>query len=323
MVNKKFSGIMLVLVLASLMAFSIQQAKAFGFNGYIYIKEDGSIVYTTLSGLVSSPPEELITTSDNVTYTLTTDVECGGIFVERGNITIDGQNYTLKPCPNLVNPNGINIAGVNNITIKNINIEEFNMGISLRNALNITITGNNLTNNWYGIYFLNDVPCYSNCSIAKNNVINNTIGIDFAAFVYGSIITGNNITKNTYVGMHLAYSHDNIIYYNWFIGNGENETKQVSIDGTEKNSWDNGTIGNCWSDYTGSDENGDGIGDSPYVIDALNKDSFPIMWTGQQPSEEGQPSGQPSMELIAAVVIVVVIVVVGAAVFIIRKRKKA
>jgi hypothetical protein len=36
---------------------------------------------------------------------------------------------------------------------------------------------------------------------------------------------------------------------------------------------------NYWSDYTGVDANHDGIGDTPYVIDANNtkKDHYPLM----------------------------------------------
>ncbi|GAG66746.1 unnamed protein product, partial [marine sediment metagenome] len=39
-----------------------------------------------------------------------------------------------------------------------------------------------------------------------------------------------------------------------------------SIDDGLYNTWDNGSIGNYWGNYTGVDLNDDGIGDTPYVV---------------------------------------------------------
>jgi hypothetical protein len=43
------------------------------------------------------------------------------------------------------------------------------------------------------------------------------------------------------------------------------------------NSWDNGTVGNFWDDYHGTDNNDDGIGDTPYIIDENNQDNYPLI----------------------------------------------
>ena len=41
--------------------------------------------------------------------------------------------------------------------------------------------------------------------------------------------------------------------------------------------WDNGSQGNYWSNYNGTDVNGDGIGDTPFLIDSRNSDNYTMM----------------------------------------------
>jgi hypothetical protein len=43
------------------------------------------------------------------------------------------------------------------------------------------------------------------------------------------------------------------------------------------NFWDNGKEGNHWGDYNGSDVNGNGIGDTPSVINENNQDNYPLV----------------------------------------------
>jgi len=75
-------------------------------------------------------------------------------------------------------------------------------------------------------------------------------------------------------------SNNNIIYHNSFKDN----IKQV-YSHSSTNVWDNGCQGNYWSDYNGTDSNGDGIGDTPYIIDANNQDNYPLMNLYWNPSD--------------------------------------
>lgn len=53
------------------------------------------------------------------------------------------------------------------------------------------------------------------------------------------------------------------------------------------------SLGNYWADYTGKDENADGIGDEPKVIDDENIDYHPLM----QPAENYRISGEKEIEM--------------------------
>ena len=78
-----------------------------------------------------------------------------------------------------------------------------------------------------------------------------------------------------YHGIHLYSSSGNIFYHNNVI---DNRWAQVVLYASPDNRWDNGCEGNYWSDYEGDDDNGDGIGDTPYIISNSPKgDSCPLM----------------------------------------------
>lgn len=158
---------------------------------------------------------------------------------------------------------------------------------------NIMVSKNNITNN-----NINGVDFYqvSNSTISRNNITKNKInGILLSAYSSYNNVSENYIADNNYFsganhGIRLTMCSNNTIYHNNFIDNGP---KQAYVTAGYANVWDDGypSGGNYWSDYIGVDvysgpyqnEMGsDGIGDIPYIIDADNNDTFPLVdpWRG-------------------------------------------
>jgi parallel beta-helix repeat protein len=139
----------------------------------------------------------------------------------------------------------------------------------------------------------------NNFYIKNSGTDNSCFGIKIDSN-YCSII--NNNIKNNRNGIILGDSTNyNKIYYNNFIENYNNV-----FDFGNNNQWNNENPigGNYWDDYTGSDNNGDGIGDTPYTISGGNsEDKYPFIkpigWTNTLPNKPtiyGPPTGVPGIE---------------------------
>jgi len=110
--------------------------------------------------------------------------------------------------------------------------------------------------------------------ISGNNASSNKDYGIYLQYSSSNVISNNNAYSNNLYGIYLYYSsNNNTIHHNNFINN----TDQVWSDSV--NVWNNDNEGNYWSDYPRQDLNEDGIGDTPYVIDANNQDNHPLMGT--------------------------------------------
>lgn len=152
-------------------------------------------------------------------------------------------------------------------------------GVYLESSPNSSISNCNIYNSlYYGIYISGgwDGPANDNRIIKCNiyNINNNGIYITGG---WESSANNNSIISctsyNNSYGIYIDYgSNNNTIHHNNLINNTQN-AYDVNI-----NQWDSGTIGNYWSDYTGVDNDGNGIGDTPYNISGgTSQDRYPLM----------------------------------------------
>lgn len=136
--------------------------------------------------------------------------------------------------------------------------------IILANANHNTIQNNSLNGPSEGIFLISQ--CTDNL-FAKNNFTgySNAIRMNVGR---NNVFYGNLFEDNWFAleisGWGTPISADNLFYGNIFTAN----STKIRINDVTGTRWDNGSIGNYWSDYNGLDGNGDGIGSTPYTVTA-------------------------------------------------------
>ncbi|WP_440955921.1 NosD domain-containing protein [Methanosarcina sp. Mfa9] len=155
------------------------------------------------------------------------------------------------------------------------NIASYNArGLYLKGSKYNTLTKNTANSNRISGF---DLTESRQNTLSRNTVLDNSRGITLrGSLTDGGLATDNNVlcyntvSNNSIIGVSLSGAENNTLY-----GNAFNNTKNVEEYG--QNIW-NTTAGNYWSDYSGPDADGNGIGDTPYVINSItgSKDYLPL-----------------------------------------------
>lgn len=288
----------------------------------------GHPVYVSTALLYTWASVTLQRSSDNIIRNNSfTDASQSAIEVLNSN----GNNITANYVKGLWN--GLNVGGSNNVIADN-SITAVRFGILHEGSYN-RIENNKIFDSRTGIQ-----ANYGSYNLIEGNMITGSkyCGIEIHYNASHNNVVGNVIADNTY-GIEIKSATDNTLRYNNFSGcskigalftnasgnlvqrNNFLQSAQQAYSSESSNTWDADGAGNYWDTYNATDNDSNGIGDTPYVIDESNVDHYPLaqitnntLSLETEPvSPTPQPQDSPSV-VIPATVAVLVIAVAGAAI---------
>jgi len=196
------------------------------------------------------------------------------IWVDVSGFTIQnagGGGFACTACSYVVNGDITNNKIINSVE---------GDGIQMYHCQGMTISNNVISGNkMAGISVL-----LSDQNVFSTNIIQqNQKGIHLSSFSDSNDITGNTIRDNSVYGIYVVQSSNNVFSHNDFTRN------YPHAQDSSSNDWNKNGQGNYWDDYTGYDNNSDGIGDIPYNIPGgANKDQYPLGYFQQATPPENQ-----------------------------------
>ena len=224
-----------------------------------------------------------------------------------GNM-VDGNTVNGKPLVYLekvadrdvTNAGQVILVNCSNIHVENLDLSDTTVGVEMWGTPDSRVVNNTIINSYNSIWLYgnssdnfiseNTITNSRNSGIylafsSNNNITANTVfnsrhdGIALESSSDHNRVTGNNVTNNREYGISVVGSSNNVIYHNNFVNN----TQQAHIEPSPgaSNVWNSSYTsgGNYWSNYSVTDANNDGLGDTPYAIDANNVDNQPLMGT--------------------------------------------
>jgi parallel beta-helix repeat protein len=221
---------------------------------------------------------------DGEVFTFTDNILYASIHVFMDSIVLDGAGHAIQGSERT--DLGV-LIGEGNVTLKNTKIHGFEVGIRV-NGDNALITGNTVSDSDHGLQIYSS----SSVSVIGNRVSENEIGIDDSesnSTIVGNLISDNeigvvvsesdsvitdNMVSNNRMGISVENQREGpAIHHNDFVNNTEHARDEEFLGIRHARYWDNGypSGGNYWDNYGGWDVDGDGIGETPYIIDEYDE----------------------------------------------------
>jgi len=256
--EKKYSLVFTILLLTSMLTIFIQIDIVKASSETLHVGNGQT--YTTIQSAINDANESDTIYVHSGTYNeniiINKQITLTGESKSNTNI-IGNSDHTIK-----VTSNGVIISS---FTIKNDGASH--ACIYLDSTNNCEISNNKLEEAGNSIHLLN-----SNSNTIKDNTIqDNNVGI-FLSNSDSNTIKNNYIQDNNAYGVSISSSStNNLLYNNHFSINLLNNARDLA-----SNTWSYNSQGNYWDDYNDYDNNDDGIGDNPYIIDGNSQDGYPL-----------------------------------------------
>jgi parallel beta-helix repeat protein len=257
--------------IASAIAQDTQKCQSISRGKWLYVGGSGPGNFTTIQSAIyyASDGDTVYVYNDSSPYH-------EWVFIMK-SISLIGEDKNTTIIEGIDDGMGgvIQIGPTDSVLIKSFTINNTlpnDSGIDSHQNFNITITDMNIISR--GIAIETDEcnnSSFSSCMLTSIDEIG--FGLYFSSY---DVITDCNLINNGLYGIYIQHSSNNTIYHNNFLNNSYNAMIFDECD----NIWDNEhpSGGNYWDDYAGSDNNGDGIGDTPYNISGgIDQDYYPFM----------------------------------------------
>ncbi len=263
-----------------------------GYVSKIPLSDVATVITISSNGSIQSKLNSVPIAVNGKVYTLTGDLNNCYLDIQCSNIVFNGSDYWITG--NLHSSStGIKVEA-NQVDITNVNVEGFSTSISISGSYNtvtqihsniteIDVAGNNnaVTENniTRGL-----VSLHGNYNIISDNILYSTNvdlwGTNFTTIKGNTfyLLEGDNTTCD--ICMYGSKMESNVVFLNNFMSK-IRPMMYTDPQNLSKNRFDNGSVGNYWSDYSIKNPNAKPIGntgiyDTRYCIGGSITDYYPL-----------------------------------------------